>query len=167
MNSSCARGHQNHPAAKYCGICGLAMVQASVLASAAQRGVIGDTDSDTGSTAAHLARRAPLGGALQIGRQRVDLGELAVIGRTPERSDDVVQGRALPVQLEPPGVSGIHASIRVVGWQHELCDLGSTNGTFVWDHRSDAWHRVAEPVLIADGAVLCFGSTEAVFLEAG
>jgi len=147
--TSCARGHENHAAAKYCDICGLSMVQNSVLASPAQRSEL----------------EVVPGGVLRIGERTFELGDYAVVGRAPERADDVVRGVARPIMLDPMGVSSVHAAIRRVGWHNELCDLGSTNGTHVWDAKRDAWHRVEGPVLISDGAVVCFGSTEARFHE--
>ena len=69
--------------------------------------------------------------------------------------------------VDEPGVSGVHARLQVVGWQTELTDLGSTNGTHVWDSKRNNWHRVTGPVIVTDGAAISFGSTLARFWQPG
>lgn len=150
MSTSCARGHDNSPSAKFCGICGLAMVQASVLATPAQRSLLLDAP-------------AVVGGVLEVGAQRFELGDLAVVGRLPDRFEGGPNVQS--VVVDEPGVSGVHATFRVVGWETELTDLGSTNGTYVWDSGRDAWHRVTSPVIVTDGAAISFGSVAARFWQ--
>ena len=152
MIATCARGHHNSAAAKFCGICGLAMVQASVLATPEQRIGLSSAAPDTG-------------GVLEIGSQRFDLGHCAVVGRLPNRSGTVAKRRARPGPVDEPGVSGVHAQFRLVGWETELTDLGSTNGTYVWDSRHDDWHRITFPVIVTDGAAISFGSVAARFRQ--
>ena len=154
MTTRCARGHDNSREAKFCGICGLAMVQASVLATPGQRSLLLDAPPS-------------LGGVLEIASQRFELGDRAVVGRLPERFGEEERSGATPVVVDEPGVSGVHAQFRVVGWETELTDLGSTNGTHVWDSHRNAWHRVTSPVIVTDGAAISFGSVAARFWQTG
>lgn len=128
------------------------MVQASVLATPEQRSLI-------------LEASPIRAGVLEVGLQRFELGDLAVVGRLPERFHGAANARAIAV--DEPGVSGVHAQLRVVGWETELADLGSTNGTHVWDSNRDAWHRATSPVIVTDGAALSFGSVAARFWQTG
>ena len=78
----------------------------------------------------------------------------------------VVLGRATDadIRLDDPGVSRTHAQIRKLGEadrpEHELTDLGSTNGTFV------NGHRIARQRL-ADGDRVEVGGVTFVYRTAG
>lgn len=128
------------------------MVQASVLATPEVR-------------ASLLGAPPVVGGVLEIGAQRFDLGGCAVVGRHPGRFEE--RGWARAIAVDEPGVSRRHAQLRLVGWETELTDLGSTNGTHVWDSNGDNWHRVVSPVIVRDGAAISFGSTSARFWQTG
>lgn len=126
------------------------MVQASVLATPEQRSLL-------------LEAPPHVGGVLEVGSQRFELGDVAVVGRLPDRLGGASKARAIAV--DEPGVSGVHAQFRVVGWETELTDLGSTNGTHVWDSNRDVWHRVTAPVIVSDGAAISFGLVGARFWQ--
>src|SRR5580698_429046 len=81
----------------------------------------------------------------------VSIGNTASIGRTKENT----------VCLSfSPLVSRQHALIRCHnGWQYQLIDLGSRNGTFVNDQ------RVVMPVTLSDGAVIRIADNRLVFFE--
>src|SRR3954464_14223187 len=81
----------------------------------------------------------------------VSIGNTATIGRTRENS----------VCLNfSPLVSRQHAIIRCHnGWQYQLIDLGSRNGTYVNDQ------RVVMPVTLTDGARIRIADNVLVFSE--
>ena len=81
----------------------------------------------------------------------VGIGNTASIGRTRENS----------VCLSfSPLVSRQHALIRCHnGWQYQLIDLGSRNGTYVNDE------RVVMPVTLADGAKIRIADNQMIFVE--
>ena len=72
---------------------------------------------------------------------------------------DTTVGRVVEadIQLEHPDVSRDHAAFSTEGGRLTVRDLKSTNGTWVNDH-SIAPH---EPVELAYGDVVTFGTTEA------
>ena len=81
----------------------------------------------------------------------VGIGNTASIGRTRENT----------VCLSfCPLVSRQHALIRCHnGWQYQLIDLGSRNGTYVNDE------RVVMPVTLTDGARIRIADNQMVFVE--
>lgn len=81
----------------------------------------------------------------------VGIGNTASIGRTRENT----------VCLSfSPLVSRQHALIRCHnGWQYQLIDLGSRNGTYVNDQ------RVVMPVTLTDGAKIRIADNQMVFVE--
>jgi adenylate cyclase len=81
----------------------------------------------------------------------VAIGNTASIGRTKENT----------VCLSfSPLVSRQHALIRCHnGWQYQLIDLGSRNGTFVNDQ------RVVMPVVLSEGAVIRIADNQLLFSE--
>jgi adenylate cyclase len=82
----------------------------------------------------------------------VEIGNTATIGRT---RDNTVALSASPL------VSRQHAVIRCHnGWQYQLIDLGSTNGTFVGDQ------RVVMPRLLEPGEVIRIGGNEITLRQA-
>jgi adenylate cyclase len=84
-------------------------------------------------------------------RFEVAIGNTATIGRTRENT----------VCLSfSPLVSRQHAIIRCHnGWQYQLIDLGSRNGTYVNDQ------RVVMPVVLTDGARIRIADNQMVFSE--
>ena len=82
----------------------------------------------------------------------IEIGNTATIGRTPDNT----------VALSAsPRVSRQHAVIRCHnGWQYQLIDLGSTNGTYVADQ------RVVMPRTIEPGDIIHIGGYEIVLQQA-
>ena len=98
----------------------------------------------------------PMGAKLKIHPATADpfevgIGNTASIGRTRENT----------VCLSfSPLVSRQHALIRCHnGWQYQLIDLGSRNGTYVNDE------RVVMPVTLTDGAKIRIADNQMVFVE--
>src|ERR1700760_1782459 len=98
----------------------------------------------------------PMGAKLSIQPAQADtfdvsIGNTATIGRTRENS----------VCLSfSPLVSRQHAIIRCHnGWQYQLIDLGSRNGTYVNEQ------RVVMPVTLTDGAKIRIADNVMTFVE--
>lgn len=88
-----------------------------------------------------------------------------VIGREPDSDPLVAAGDGRPIVLDDPqrSVSRVHAEVRLVGWDVQLLDRGSTNGTYVL--RADAWESVSsdEPRLISPGTRMAVGQRTFVY----
>jgi pSer/pThr/pTyr-binding forkhead associated (FHA) protein len=121
---ACGRGHLNRPDAATCATCGAAL-GASARRVRGARPSLGVFVFDDGSS--------------------FGLDDDYVVGREPEIDVAVVQGAARPLVLDDPGdtVSRVHAEIRLLDWDVELVDRGSTNGTFVWDPSRGTWDQLA------------------------
>jgi hypothetical protein len=147
---ACARGHFNDPRARYCHVCGIAMLQSSVIVTRGERPPLGVLVFAGGSTAA--------------------LDRSLIVGREPQGHPDVVGGRAhaLPIVDAAQSVSRIHAEVRLEGWDVVLVDRGSTNGTFVWVAVTQQWQRLVpeQPVRLEPGTTLAFGKVTCVFESA-
>ena len=110
---SCVRGHFNRPDALYCSRCGISTAQGTLVRRRGPRPPLGVMVVDDGSTFS------------------VDAEYL--VGRAPE-SDERVRGgdlRALVVHDPGGSVSRAHAELRLDGWEVDVVDAGSANGTFV------------------------------------
>jgi pSer/pThr/pTyr-binding forkhead associated (FHA) protein len=144
---ACSRGHHNDPRARFCASCGVSMAQSSVLVVDGLRPSLGVLVFADGTS--------------------VTLDRAVVVGREAERDPRVVSGaaRALTLDDHSGHLSRLHAEVRLVGWDVHLVDQGSTNGTYVYDERRRAWHRLApkHPHAVAPGASIAFGRHAAVF----
>ena len=109
----CRNDHFNDPLLRYCQICGISMAQLTKVTRLGRRPSLGVLLLDDGST-------------LRLDRDYV-------AGREPDQHADVVAGRARPLRLAGPvsGVSRRHLRVGLAGWQVEVVDLGSANGTHV------------------------------------
>jgi hypothetical protein len=107
----CARNHFNDPNVQYCRQCGISMLQ---LTKTVRRG-----------------QRPPLGVLLVDDGTGFTLDTDYVLGREPVLDGDVAAGRARPLRIADPDgtVSRLHLRISLVGWQVEVRDLGSANGS--------------------------------------
>ncbi len=140
---NCARGHFNNPRALYCGICGLAMVQNSVVVVDGPRPPLGVLLSDDGTA--------------------YSLDGDYVLGRQPELADDVAAGRARPlrVQDQTGRISRVHARVALRDWEVAVTDLGSHNGTQVFNPGDTGWRtlRGDESVVLHPGGRLVLGQS--------
>jgi hypothetical protein len=109
----CARNHFNDPNVQYCRQCGIAMVQ---LTQRIEKGP-----------------RPPLGVLLLDDGTGFTLDKDYVVGREPVLDGDVAAGRARPLRIPDPGgtVSRLHLRISLIGWQIEVRDINSSNGSVV------------------------------------
>jgi hypothetical protein len=110
----CDRMHFNAPDAEFCRACGASM--RDVTRSSARR------------------PRPPLGVLLVDDGRGYILDRDYVIGREPLLDGDVAAGRATPLPISDPqgSVSRLHLRVSLVGWQVEVQDLGSSNGSVLY-----------------------------------
>jgi pSer/pThr/pTyr-binding forkhead associated (FHA) protein len=90
-----------------------------------------------------------------------------VIGRDPSRDQDVQSGAARPMRIDDPHgqLSRVHLRIHLEGWQVEVVDLGSANGTGVWRPGDTQWTRVPPQtrIPIRPGTQVGFGRNQLRF----
>ena len=135
----CARDHFNDPAARACRQCGTGL------------------DQPPGNL--RRRPRPPLGVLVLDDGTRFLLDGDYVLGREPTFDSDVIEGRSHPLRINDPNgtVSRLHLRISLVGWQVEVSDLGSANGSVL--HSSDGEHALPphEPTMIEPGARIGIG----------
>ena len=143
----CSRGHFNDPTATYCATCGISMVHQTHNLVPGPRPPLGVVVIDDGTV--------------------FTLNGDYVLGREPEGSEDVQQGRAVPLPLDDPDatLSRVHAKIVLQGWDVRILDVGSANGTFVAPPGQEHWTRLVpdEPTTIAPGTRVTVGGRSLVF----
>lgn len=131
----CSRQHFNSPNAQYCSICGISMVHQTHNLVSRGRPPLGYLVFDDGST--------------------FTLDGQYVLGREPEIDPQIGTGASRPIVLDDPqmSVSRVHAEVRLVGWDVQLVDRGSTNGTHIWNDADSAWQRLEadEPQIVRPG----------------
>jgi len=134
----CSREHFNNPKAAYCQVCGISMVHITHYLVPGPRPTLGFLVFDDGATFA-------LDRSYCIGREPV-----------PDPSKDL---SPLALHDERHSVSRSHAELVLDGWDLVVHDLGSTNGTFVWDDQNQAWTPVlpGQPVTVEPGASVAIG----------
>ncbi|MFN2519359.1 MAG: FHA domain-containing protein [Jatrophihabitantaceae bacterium] len=141
MGVYCKNGHFDDPTARYCAICGISMAQQTLLP--------------------RLGPRPPLGVLVLDDGSIFSLDTDYIIGRHPVGDSDVMAGTARPLRIEDADgvLSRVHARIRLEGWQVQVVDLGSANGTGLWGPGDTTWHRIPPqtPVAIAPGTQVGFG----------
>jgi FHA domain len=136
----CVRDHLNEPGRSSCNLCG---IDIDAVAPVVQRA------------------RPPLGRLVFDTGQAYVLACDVLIGRRSGDDSLVTSGHAR--SLVPAGdassISRAHALVRLSGWRIELIDLGSLNGTFLWDRAATTWTRadphVAVPITVGDS--IAFG----------
>jgi len=143
----CTREHFNDPGARYCRQCGIGMGELPRTFKRRQRPPLGVLVLDDGSG--------------------FTLDGDYVIGREPVLDGDVMAGRARPLRVcDPDGsVSRLHLRISLVGWQVEVSDLGSANGSVL--HSADGERTLApfEPTVIEPGARIGIGHRSMQYLS--
>lgn len=119
----CKNGHFDDPAARYCAICGISMAQQTLLP--------------------RMGPRPPLGVLVMDDGSIFSLDTDYVVGRDPFRDPDVASGAARPLRVDDPEglLSRVHVRIHLDGWQVQVVDLGSANGTGIWGPQDSAWHK--------------------------
>jgi FHA domain len=142
----CPREHFNDPWARACRECGAAMDQPP-------RNV-------------QRRQRPPLGVMLFDDGTRITLDGDYVLGREPALDGDVMSGRARPVRItDPEGtVSRLHLRISLAGWQVEVSDLGSANGSSLQSSGGERTLTPFEPVVADPGARIDIGHRSMQYL---
>lgn len=117
----CSRGHFNDPAAPFCSVCGISMVQRTLNLVEGPRPPLGVIVFDDGTT--------------------FTLDSDYVLGREPENEPSVLAGTARPLAIEDAErtVSRVHAGLVIDGWSVKAIDRGSANGTFIAGPGEDDW----------------------------
>lgn len=136
---SCTRGHFNNPDDQYCAVCGIGLTQAGRRAAHNERPSLGVLVLDDGTS--------------------LPMTKNYVIGREPEVDSELSDSDVALVRLTDPMVSGVHAKIRLDGWEVSLVDAGSANGTFMREPGSDWCVQVPTNgrVVLRPGAIVTVG----------
>jgi hypothetical protein len=135
----CPRDHFNDPSARVCRQCGIGLDQPPRNIERRQRPPLGVLVLDDGT--------------------RVTLDVDYVVGREPVFDSDVIDGRARPLRVNDPNgtVSRLHLRISLVGWQVEVSDLGSANGSVLQSSGAEWPLAPFEPTVIEPGARIGIG----------
>ncbi|MFE3054720.1 FHA domain-containing protein [Nocardia sp. NPDC059239] len=136
----CARGHLNDPRVSLCAVCGIRMEPVTRVLTEGIRPPLGVLLLDDGTSYA--------------------LDSDLVIGREPERSDQVRRGaQAIRIPDTSGGMSRVHAEIRLVGWDVLVMDRGSANGTHIRPPGRPDWVPAApgRPTVLEPGSQLLLG----------
>jgi hypothetical protein len=142
----CARAHFNDPDSRTCRQCGSSLDQQR---RNFQRG-----------------QRPPLGVLVFDDGTRITLDGDYVLGREPALDGDVMAGRARPLRItDPEGtVSRLHLRISLVGWQVEVSDLGSANGSVLQSSDGERTLAPFEPTVAEPGAWIGIGHRSMQYL---
>jgi hypothetical protein len=135
----CPRDHFNDPSAGVCRQCGIGLDQPP-------RNI-------------KRRHRPPLGVLVLDDGTRVTLDVDFVLGREPAFDSDVIDGRARPLRINDPNgtVSRLHLRISLVGWQVEISDLGSANGSVLQSSGTEWPLAPFEPTVIEPGMRIAIG----------
>lgn len=143
----CSRGHFGDPSSAYCASCGISMVHQTHNLVEGPRPPLGVAVLDDGSTYV--------------------LDGDYVIGREPDEDPEVLAGRARGLTLADPErtVSRVHARIDLEGWDVNVSDANSSNGTYVAQPGATEWTRLTphETITIRPGARMLVGDRTFVF----
>lgn len=126
LGLACPLGHLNDPSLTVCAVCGSPLPTQPPTLREGPRPPLGVLTLDDGSQ--HL----------------LDTGY--VLGREPQHDPEVVAGgaRALKIVDTEGVVSRRHLRVALVGWDIQIIDLGSANGTYV-QHPDDTQLHKLEP----------------------
>jgi hypothetical protein len=144
----CPRGHFNNPSALVCMVCGLSTAHLRDERVFGPRPTLGFVVFDDGTT--------------------YGLDRSYVIGREPRLPEDS-DASSLVVRTDNETLSRTHAEIQLDGWAVNLVDLGSTNGTYVWDVAEERWNRLdpGSVVELVSGDTIAVGRRTFVFEGVG
>ncbi|GII78159.1 hypothetical protein Sru01_31410 [Sphaerisporangium rufum] len=147
----CPNDHFNDPRVPYCAVCGTALAQHALVPYKGERPRLGALLLDDGMA-------LPLDGDY-------------LLGRDPERAPEVTAGEARPARVTSPdgSVSRRHLRVRLDGWDVNLIDLGSVNGTQVQPPGDPNFYDIPpqEPVPILPGTTVRIGVSRTMRYEAG
>jgi hypothetical protein len=135
----CAGDHFNDPRARACRLCGIGLEQPPRNVERRPRPPLGVLVFDDGT-------RVPLDGDY-------------VLGREPVFDSDVIDGRARPLRINDPNgtVSRLHLRISLTGWQAEISDLGSANGSVLQSSDGERTLAPFQPAIIEPGVRIGIG----------
>jgi hypothetical protein len=137
----CKNDHFNDPNLRYCAVCGISMAQQTLVQHEGPRPPLGVLLLDDGSTF------------------RLDVDY--VVGREPQGDPDVAAGTVRPLRITDADgvVSRRHLRVALVGWDVQVMDLGSANGTFVSLPGDAQQHRLVanQPVVVRPGTQVTMG----------
>ncbi|WP_248963100.1 FHA domain-containing protein [Sphaerisporangium perillae] len=145
----CKNDHFNDPRVPYCAVCGIALVQRTLVP--------------------YKGERPPLGVLLLDDGLTLRLDSDYLLGRDPERAPEVTSGEARPARVTSPdgSVSRRHLRVRLDGWDVNLIDLGSVNGTQVQPPGDPNFYDIPpnEPVPILPGTTVRVGVSRTMRYE--
>jgi hypothetical protein len=107
--------------------------------------------------------RPPLGVLLSDDGTAYSLDGDYVLGRQPELAEDVAAGRARPLKVgdQMGKISRVHARVALRDWEVVVTDLGSRNGTQLFNPGDTGWRtlRGDESVALHPGGRLVVGQS--------
>ncbi|MEO3804690.1 FHA domain-containing protein [Nonomuraea sp. B1E8] len=146
----CKNDHFNDPRVPYCAVCGIALVQRTLVP--------------------YKGPRPPLGVLVLDDGTALPLEADYLLGRDPERAPEVAGGSARPAKVTSPdgSVSRRHLRVALDGWDVNLVDLGSVNGTQIQPPGDPNFYDIPpnEPVTIAPGTTVRVGVSRTLRFEA-
>ncbi|GAA2372212.1 FHA domain-containing protein [Nonomuraea africana] len=145
----CKNDHFNDPRSPYCVICGIELVQRTLVPYKGPRPSLGVLLLDDGTA--------------------LPLDSDYLLGRDPERAPEVAGGNARPAKVTSPdgSVSRRHLRVALEGWDVNLVDLGSVNGTQIQPPGDPNFYDIPpnEPVTIAPGTTVRIGVSRTMRYE--
>ncbi|MEO3870869.1 FHA domain-containing protein [Nonomuraea sp. B12E4] len=146
----CKNDHFNDPRSPYCAVCGIALVHRTLVPYKGPRPSLGVLILDDGTA--------------------LPLESDYLLGRDPERAPEVAGGSARPAKVTSPdgSVSRRHLRVALDGWDVNLVDLGSVNGTQIQPPGDPNFYDIPpnEPVTIAPGTTVRVGVSRTLRFEA-
>jgi hypothetical protein len=142
----CGREHFNDPSGRTCRQCGSSL--------------------DQPPRNFQRRPRPPLGVLVLDDGTRVMLDGDYVLGREPALDGDVMAKRARPLRISDPEgtVSRLHLRVSLVGWQVEVSDLGSVNGSVLQSSGGERALAPFEPAVVEPGAWIGIGHRSMQYL---
>ncbi|MET8336475.1 FHA domain-containing protein [Streptosporangium canum] len=145
----CKNDHFNDPRVPYCAVCGIALVQRTLVP--------------------YKGPRPPLGVLLLDDGMTLRLDTDYLVGRDPERAPEVADGSVRPAKVTSPdgSVSRRHLRVALDGWDVNLVDLGSVNGTQIQPPGDPNFYDIPpnETVAILPGTTVRIGVSRTMRYE--
>lgn len=145
----CKNDHFNDPRLPYCAACGAALAQRTLVP--------------------YQGPRPPLGLFVLDDGTALSLEGDYLFGRDPDRAPEVTGGAARPAKVTSPdgSVSRRHLRVALDGWDVNLVDLGSVNGTQIQPPGDPNFYDIPpnEPVTIAPGTIVRIGVSRTMRFE--